>query len=421
MRFSLLLYASCFSVISCSYAQTPDKGAETTAPIKTEQPVGAPSAQPSEQQTAPDPFRPYTAEERAEAKKRWAAHEAEQLKRLTKKFGPLPPGAAKWTEHRNTRDSNNQMMIDEAFVRQVLDTPSPSKAITQRMREMLFGIGLGVSEENFRRLVNSHRGRGGPPDKSELQTFIKRVKANTAFMKGGKFWFGEWGLRPGKNGRRLADTGTSRLPQLVMLSNFSIYKSRVTYADYDVFTRETGRPPAGLEDGKRIFDWIRYPDFPANVSWPEARAYCQWLGQVTGEPFDLPTEAQWEYVARDRGKDVFFAGPDPFDEALLREKMETLYDEKDHGGIAPVGSFGVSALGISDMVGYGYEWMRDWHTQDLLGPNGQKDPTGPQTGTERVIRPASKGFGFAVTLRYGEEPSALENFRCTLSRPTPWR
>lgn len=428
MRFHLFLYAGCFGVISCSYAQPPDKVAETPAPIKSEQPVGAPVISPSAPQTAPGFYKPETPEERAEAKLRWAAHEAEEQKRLLKKFGPLPPGAAKWTEYGNTLDSKNDVIIDEAFVRKALDTPSPSKAIAQRMTEILVNLGSD-SEEKYWQLFSSHLGRGGPPDKAELQAFIKRVKANTAFMKGGKFWFGEWALRPGKTGPLLSSQG--RTPQLVRLSSFSIYKSRVTYADFDVFTRATGRPV--MKDSVR-FSWHRYPDAPAKASWPEAHAYCQWLGQVTGEPFDLPTEAQWEYVARDRGKDVYFAGPDPFDVALLEEKMGRLYKESSEnlwGEVGPVGHYGVSALGISGMVGYGYEWMRDWYTPDVLGPNGQKDPTGPKTGTKRVIRPASNSGFYPVTLRYGKalegktldgnvEPTR-ENFRCALNRPTPWR
>ena len=428
MRFSLFWYASCLGVISCSYAQPPDKAAETPASIKAEQPVDAPVISPSAPQAAPGFYKPETPEERAEAKLRWAAHEAEEQKRFLKKFGPLPPGAAKWAEYGNTLDSKNDAIIDEAFVRKALDTPSPPKVIAQRMKEILVNLGSD-SEEKFWQLFDSHLGRGGPPDKVELQAFIKRVKANTAFMKGGEFWFGEWGLRPGKTGPLLSDKG--RLPQLVKLSSFSIYKTRVTYADFDVFTRATGRPVK--KDSVR-YSWYRYPNSPADASWPEAHAYCQWLGKVTGEPFDLPTEAQWEYVARDRGKDVYFAGPDPFDVALLEKKMDRLYKESSEnlwGEVGPVGHYGVSALGISGMVGHGNEWMRDWYTPDVLGPNGQKDPTGPKTGTKRVIRPASNSGFYPVTLRYGQalEDKTLdgnveatrENFRCTLNRPTPWR
>ena len=34
------------------------------------------------------------------------------------------------------------------------------------------------------------------------------------------------------------------------------------------------------------------------VCWFEARAYCAWLSAQTGQPFRLPTEAEWEAAAR---------------------------------------------------------------------------------------------------------------------------
>lgn len=431
VRFRLVHYLMFLGGVSSACAEPPDKTVDAPPSIQVEQPAKKPVTLPYP--VPPIVYKPETPEQAAEAKRRWAVHEAEEQQRLLEKFGPLPPRASKWTRYGNTLDSNNDAVIDEAFVRKALDTPSPPKALTQKLQEMLFDLGHD-SEAQFWRLFNDHLGRGGPPDKAELQRFVRRIKTNTAFMRGGTFWLGEWGLRPGKRGPRISDTGNSLEPRRVRLTGFSVYRTRVTYADYDVFTRATGREPAGQEDRKNRFFWLRYPDFPVPATWPEAHAYCQWLGQVTGKPFDLPTEAQWEYVARDRGKDVYFAGPIPFDDGALTERKVRVYRENDKnlwGETGPVGRYGKSALGISDMVGFGNEWVRDWYAPDTPGPNGQINPAGPQTGTKKVIRPASKGGGYGVTLRYGKPledvtldgtvDATREYFRCVLNSPAPWR
>ncbi|MEI2514549.1 formylglycine-generating enzyme family protein, partial [Acinetobacter soli] len=51
---------------------------------------------------------------------------------------------------------------------------------------------------------------------------------------------------------------------------------------------------------------LRVPNAPAGVSWQQAHDYCQWLDQQVGIPMTLPTEAQWEYAARNRGQYVIY-------------------------------------------------------------------------------------------------------------------
>src|SRR5580658_2895587 len=66
---------------------------------------------------------------------------------------------------------------------------------------------------------------------------------------------------------------------------FSIGITQVSPAEFALFD-STYKPQAAT------------PAYAAGVSWEQAMAYCHWLTQKTGKPWRLPTEAEWEYIAR---------------------------------------------------------------------------------------------------------------------------
>ena len=99
------------------------------------------------------------------------------------------------------------------------------------------------------------------------------------------------------------------------------------------------------------------------VSWNDAVTYATWLSQATGKRYRLPTESEWEYAARSRGKDEIWAGTS--DEKQLGDFA--VYGQ---GGTEPVGSKKPNGLGLYDMSGNVYEWVEDcWHS------NYQEAPT----------------------------------------------
>ncbi len=87
------------------------------------------------------------------------------------------------------------------------------------------------------------------------------------------------------------------------------------------------------------------------VRWAEAQLFCAWLSDALGEPFRLPTEAEWERAAR--GDDAReFPWGDQFDVSCAN------LAEANVGDTTPVGSFprGASPFGVLDLAGNVDEW-----------------------------------------------------------------
>ncbi len=98
-------------------------------------------------------------------------------------------------------------------------------------------------------------------------------------------------FRMGRMGKEAWD---SQLPihRVAIDQTFRIGMHEVTFGDYDVFARASGRT---LPDDK---GWGGGQQPVINVSWNDAVAYAEWLSKQTGKRYRLPTEAEWEYAAR---------------------------------------------------------------------------------------------------------------------------
>jgi hypothetical protein len=145
---------------------------------------------------------------------------------------------------------------------------------------------------------------------------------------------------------------------------FFISTTEITEAQY---TRVIGQQ-------KRLPD---LGDLPVvNVSWTDAKAFCDKLQTDTGLVYDLPTEAQWEYACRG-------GGPGPFSPAFHGPHQMMWYNGNSGGSLHTVGELAPNLYGLFDMHGNVREWCRDWWS--FQPPRGM-DPIGPQEGTERVRR-----------------------------------
>jgi formylglycine-generating enzyme required for sulfatase activity len=98
-----------------------------------------------------------------------------------------------------------------------------------------------------------------------------------------------------------------------------------------------------------------------NVTWHDARGYCEWLGSQTGRAFHLPSEAEWEYACRAGSRTPFASGQE-----IGISEANFLYNEHGErvgpGARTPAGAYPPNAFGLHDMHGNVCEWCEDiWH------------------------------------------------------------
>lgn len=115
------------------------------------------------------------------------------------------------------------------------------------------------------------------------------------------------------------------------------------------------------------------------VSWNNCQTFISKLNELTGETFRLPTEAQWEYAARggNKSKGYIYSGSNTIDYVAW-------YTSNSSSTTHPVKTKAPNELGIYDMSGNVWEWCSDWYGSYFSA--AQTDPTGPTTGSNRVLR-----------------------------------
>jgi formylglycine-generating enzyme required for sulfatase activity len=159
----------------------------------------------------------------------------------------------------------------------------------------------------------------------------------------------------------------------------------------------------------------------ASMPWAQAVAYCNWLSEQEGLPpayvkdgdswvpakpmttgYRLPTDAEWEFVARYSGSGSFrrypwgdalpvAAASGNYADHTARVVLQDIVPNYEDGYAvsAPVAKFPPNALGLYDMGGNVAEWAHDYYTVSGDASALAVDPMGPAQGTNHVIRGSS--------------------------------
>jgi formylglycine-generating enzyme required for sulfatase activity len=225
---------------------------------------------------------------------------------------------------------------------------------------------------------------------------------------------------------------------------------RFYVATREVSNAQFRRFEAGHSSGRVGSESLDLDDQPVvRVGWQQAAAYCNWLSGREGLPkayveredrlvpavplgtgYRLPTEAEWERVARYAAGGAALkypwgpALPVPplagnYADAKARGLVAQVLDGYDDGfpATAPVQSFAANALGLLNLGGNAAEWAHDLYA---ITPSveGQlvRDPVGPAEGEYHVIRGASWMSATVTELRlsyrdYGKDPRPDVGFR----------
>lgn len=247
-----------------------------------------------------------------------------------------------------------------------------------------------------------------------LKALADKSRRDQVFVKGGTFQMGDFGHLQSEE--KLPWDGNSDSSPLheVTLDSYSISRYKVTLAEFDLYAEVNKVASVQTEDiyETALASWQpwRKPSNPAGVTWEQAKAYCQWVGALTKQPFDLPTEAQWEYAARDRGKFIVY----PTNNGKLEWNVNApSYDLTGsiNGGHAgwPFGIalFPPSPLGLYDLTINSLDWVEDWYDSDYYEVSDKtKNPRGPKQGSEKVQRswPTSDSRAAMTMTRRAEPP-----------------
>ena len=226
-----------------------------------------------------------------------------------------------------------------------------------------------------------------PPSSQDRTFTVGGVQFKMVFVEGGTFTMGA-----------TSEQGDDAFPwekptHSVTLSSYSIGETEVTQTLW----------LAVMSSNPSYFSGSNQPE--EFVSWKNCQDFIMRLNALTGENFRLPTEAEWEYAARggNKSRGYKYAGSNNIDDVAW-------YSSNSNSETHNVATKQANELGLYDMSGNVWEWCQDWYGSYSSG--NQTNPTGPSSGTFRMLRGGSQRTGAGsciVSRRYYFVPTLRDD------------
>lgn len=222
--------------------------------------------------------------------------------------------------------------------------------------------------DSIKFVLDENAGSGNDDITDATQTFtVNGVSFKMVGVEGGTFTMGA------TSEQGTSDPYDDEYPtHSVTLSNFSIGETEVTQ---ELWQAVMGSNPSYFKGSNKPVEY---------VSWNDCQTFISRLNSLTGKNFRLPTEAEWEYAARggNKSRGYKYAGSNTLSDVAWYSdnSSSTTHDVK---GKQP------NELGLYDMSGNVYEWCQDWF--GTYSSSAQTNPTGPASGSYRVLRGGSCG------------------------------
>jgi formylglycine-generating enzyme required for sulfatase activity len=353
-------------------------------------------------------------------------------------FRTVPGGGASTAVHASQRESATG--LGKRGTSPIVDTVV---VYLRGYRTGLFGIGSYTAADITGKIGGSNFWKNCMGPLISKSGSMMEILAKDKDFEMGQFCDTIWGK---KNNLPTSDL-EAPMHTVSFSRNFFIDSTEITQGEYDSLMKATY---AGYVKPAWNAEYGTGTDFPVySVSWDDAVLFCNARSKrdhfdtvysysgITGSPgaqsiltnvsadlaksgYRLPTEAEWEYACRGGKPDDFFwernvdyykqeSGDDSYEEANTYAIWAKNSGDPGSGsttrGCRPVTSMLPNGYNLYGMAGNVSEWCNDWFGKYQWG--AATDPTGPTTGTSRVIRGGnwkSDIFSLRIANRYFTPP-----------------